>query len=329
MRIDRTIFGAVVIVAGAALAASAATPAGGKVLNNGQPFTYRLSSSGSAAGVSTAFAEARQIIVPRRNATAVGTTAQTATVRVNAQAPWTATNVTVRSGDVLSFQVTGQIRPAASVPAVGPAGGGGESPNYPVPNAPMGALIGRVGSGQPFLIGASTVMTMPADGQLFLGINDDNVSDNSGAFSVRIGPANAVGTSGQTAALGSAQGNTFTVDAKRPWTATGISVQQGERLTFTVSGTVSWAHGPHDRTTGNGGPLDPMRQNDYPVPAAGVAALIGRVNGQPFAIGQSGQAITMPASGELFLGINDDYFGDNDGAYTVTVHVTGGAVPRR
>ena len=39
---------------------------------------------------------------------------------------------------------------------------------------------------QAFLIGSQLRFTAPADGRLFLAINDDNYSDNSGSFSVRI-----------------------------------------------------------------------------------------------------------------------------------------------
>jgi hypothetical protein len=53
-----------------------------------------------------------------------------------------------------------------------------------MPDAPAGALIGRIDNGQPFLIGRNTSVRMPSDGTLFLGINDDNVSDNSGDFRV-------------------------------------------------------------------------------------------------------------------------------------------------
>jgi hypothetical protein len=36
-----------------------------------------------------------------------------------------------------------------------------------------------------------------------------------------------------------------------------------------------------------------------------------------FMIGDSGQSIRMPASGELFLGVNDDHFPDNQGSFEV------------
>jgi hypothetical protein len=45
-------------------------------------------------------------------------------------------------------------------------------------------------------------------------------------------------------------------------------------------------------------------------------ALIGRVgNSQPFGIGDQKTALGMPATGQLFLGINDDHCGDNRGQF--------------
>jgi hypothetical protein len=51
----------------------------------------------------------------------------------------------------------------------------------------VGALIGRVGNSAPFAIGSNrNPITMPANGQLRLGINDDNHADNTGTFVVTI-----------------------------------------------------------------------------------------------------------------------------------------------
>ena len=52
-----------------------------------------------------------------------------------------------------------------------------------------------------------------------------------------------------------------------------------------------------------------------------VGGLIARVDtGQAFPIGSNSQPITMPANGRLYLGINDDEFGDNSGAFTVVIN---------
>ena len=41
-------------------------------------------------------------------------------------------------------------------------------------------------NGEPFGIGNQMSLTIPATGTLYLGVNDDNVSDNSGQFQVVI-----------------------------------------------------------------------------------------------------------------------------------------------
>jgi hypothetical protein len=48
-------------------------------------------------------------------------------------------------------------------------------------------LIGRISdSGAPFLVGAAVDYTAPVDGRLFLGINDIDLSTNSGAFDATV-----------------------------------------------------------------------------------------------------------------------------------------------
>jgi hypothetical protein len=55
----------------------------------------------------------------------------------------------------------------------------------PVPGLPVGTLIGKVGNGRAFSIGsAPQAIRMPANGTLFLGINDLTFNDNSGWFRV-------------------------------------------------------------------------------------------------------------------------------------------------
>jgi hypothetical protein len=52
---------------------------------------------------------------------------------------------------------------------------------------PVGALIGKIGNSKPFAIGNQRqALTMPASGRLMLGVNDNEVADNSGAFTVVI-----------------------------------------------------------------------------------------------------------------------------------------------
>ena len=67
---------------------------------------------------------------------------------------------------------------------VDPAGGNNNATAAaPRPDLPIGALIGRVANGQPFLIGRGLEsMRATANGRLYLGTNDDVLSDNDGQF---------------------------------------------------------------------------------------------------------------------------------------------------
>ncbi len=72
----------------------------------------------------------------------------------------------------------------------GPEGERGSPRNdaRPIPSRPAAALIGRVGDGDDyFFIGDVTEgIRMRAGGRLYLGINDDFLNDNSGAFTVAV-----------------------------------------------------------------------------------------------------------------------------------------------
>ena len=100
---------------------------------------------------------------------------------------WTRTNVELRDGQELWFDSRGEVR-------WGPGrkdGPGGESgsprnPARPIPSRPGASLIGKIGeTGDPFFIGNDKgPIRVRGRGTLFLGINDDYLQDNSGAFRV-------------------------------------------------------------------------------------------------------------------------------------------------
>lgn len=126
------------------------------------------------------------------------------------------------------------------------------------------------------------------------------------------GGAAPVATSGQQA------GTQVRVDAKQPWTDTGITVAAGDHVVFNASGQVAFGRGAGQTADPNGNPAE--QRSTYPVPTAPVGALIGRVgNSAPFGIGMQNQPLAMPASGRLMLGTNDNELGDNSGFFTVTV----------
>lgn len=110
-------------------------------------------------------------------------------ITVPANQPWTDAGISVGRNQRVQFAATGDIMISASASS-GPGGSPAATVatiRYPVPNAPAGALIGRIGTGAPFLIGTnSQPIQMPNTGRLLLGINDDHVADNSGHFSVTV-----------------------------------------------------------------------------------------------------------------------------------------------
>jgi len=135
-------------------------------------------------------AGARELFASKANEPTgvAATTGSPGSVTVEGTRGWTDTGITVRRGQRVSFNTTGKVAFRSGGDAVGPDGNFSEDKaGAPVPAAGVGALIGRVGNGAPFAIGAnSQALMMPAAGRLFLGINDANTSDNSGNFSVTI-----------------------------------------------------------------------------------------------------------------------------------------------
>ena len=141
--------------------------------------------------------EVARIVLARTDAAVAGTTGTTSTretatgngIVVSARQAWTPTGLTVRRGEVLTFNTTGEVQLSADTNDIaGSAGAKSQryAANSPLPRNFAGALIARVGT-QVFPIGNQSTVTMPASGQLFLGINDDGFEDNVGEFRVQVG----------------------------------------------------------------------------------------------------------------------------------------------
>lgn len=114
---------------------------------------------------------------------------------------WQATGVTVHAGGQLQISATGQwsaVRQSTTFAAANVAAPPTDANGYPntaggegtlLPSANRGALIGKIGEdGAPFLVGAAFNQTAPADGMLFLSMNDiaNGFEDNSGRLAVSI-----------------------------------------------------------------------------------------------------------------------------------------------
>lgn len=107
---------------------------------------------------------------------------------VSARTQWTETGITVKSGQTIYFTAEGHVRWGPDR-RDGPEGEdkSPRNPLRPIPSRPAAALIGRVGNDVPFFIGADQgPIRVRASGPLFLGLNDDYIEDNSGAFKVTV-----------------------------------------------------------------------------------------------------------------------------------------------
>jgi hypothetical protein len=252
-----------------------------------------------------------------------------ATIAVPGNAQWTNTGVSVRQGEDIYFSANGTIQMSDNGADTATPGGSASqrtAAGAPLPQLTAGALIGRVGNSAPFAIANQSRVTMPAGGDLQLGINDDVMGDNSGQFTVTISrPAGsaAVGTSGSEPAAppittGSAPAGAVAVLATNAWTPTGLLVRKGETIRFTSSGRVQLSSDPNDVAEPAGALSNRMAAN-APMPSIPAGALIGRIGNSPvFGIGNLG-SVQMPASGQLFLGVNDDHVADNAGQFNVTL----------
>ncbi len=110
-------------------------------------------------------------------------------ISVSPRQQWTSTGLTVKKGEVLSFNTSGDVQLSGDAGDIAASAGskrGTNSAAGPLRNALAGALIGRIGNGPAFAIGNQSTVPMPAAGQLFLGVNDDNLGDNQGEFRVDI-----------------------------------------------------------------------------------------------------------------------------------------------
>jgi hypothetical protein len=123
-----------------------------------------------------------------RDRSAAPPNARTVVVPGNVQ--WTNTGFNVNRGQYLRFEPSGEIRLSTNGDDIARAAGAlsfRHADKATIPTIPVGALIARIGNGDPFPIGDTTnAFDMPASGRLFLGVNDDHLADNSGNYVVKV-----------------------------------------------------------------------------------------------------------------------------------------------
>ena len=108
-------------------------------------------------------------------------------VNVTAREPWTDTGVDVRAGQAIYFEASGETRWGAN--RRDGAAGERNSPrnaNRPLPDRPAAALLGRIGGDIIFIGDDQGPYRARSSGRLYLGINDDVFTDNTGSLRVKV-----------------------------------------------------------------------------------------------------------------------------------------------
>jgi len=112
------------------------------------------------------------------------------TIVVPSTVRWYDSGIEVRSGDVISYRATGTIRMSLGndTDSATPAGSvnGRRAADAPLRDQPAGALIARVGSGAPMLLGENGEVRVSNSGRLYFSVNDDYLMDNSGDYRVTL-----------------------------------------------------------------------------------------------------------------------------------------------
>ncbi len=118
------------------------------------------------------------------------------TVLVTSTRVWTDSHIALHAGDSLTIAGVGVVHfGRGAIDKVAPSGFpwgprcfaiANSGAQWPARDLRCWSLIARVDSGTPFQVGATTVKRIQADGELFLGVNDNYLGDNRGAWSAKV-----------------------------------------------------------------------------------------------------------------------------------------------
>lgn len=117
-------------------------------------------------------------------------------------------------------------------------------------------------------------------------------------------------------------GRTVVVDSRVRWTDTGITVRTGDMMTLNVQGTIRMSNDPND-VADPWGARSGRRAESSPVNTMPAGGLIAMISGStPTFVGnRTDTPIRIPASGRLYLGVNDDHLADNVGEFRVSITI--------
>jgi hypothetical protein len=239
---------------------------------------------------------------------------QQTTISVIPNQAWTATGLSVTSGQQVSITAGGELDwqdsgcswPNSNNCTSGPDGPGPSvcdtSPhgNEPAPNLPCNSLIGKIGeNGTPFEVGTSLDITAAAAGELYLGVNDNYLPDNSGGWKATIGDNDTA------SGIGALYSNT----SGQYDTATGFNA-----LFSNTTGNGNSAYGANALASNTTGANNT---------AFGYESLQANTTGKGNAA-QGVNALSSNTTGIRNLGIGNNALYNNNGSYNIGLGFEGG-----
>ena len=116
---------------------------------------------------------------------------------------------------------------------------------------------------------------------------------------------------------------TLTVPSNHPWTDTGVDLRINDTVFVDATGNVSFSAEIPSVSPNGDQPaclVNPNPRVPYVAPELPCHSLIGRIglSGPIFEVGSSGR-FRATAAGRLYLGVNDNFFPDNSGNWTVRI----------
>lgn len=129
----------------------------------------------------------------------------------------------------------------------------------------------------------------------------------------------------------SAEEYSFDVQPQLEWQNTGVYVEQGTSISFTATGSFSDHHGTHWYPPDGTCAVEPdssicLAPDGWLLPGISKYSLVCKIGSGPgFFVGSS-NSITTQNGGDIHFAINDNYYPDNIGGFTV-VYVISEEIP--
>lgn len=112
---------------------------------------------------------------------------ETKTVTVDARkSDWTDSGISIQKGDRITIYASGTVNHGG--PSCGADGNSSLTPygDAVVPSARYGALVGKIGTAEPIVVGSNYEVVAPRNGNLQFLVNDSGYNDNSGYFQLQV-----------------------------------------------------------------------------------------------------------------------------------------------